>query len=169
MQVAILRPWSGVRPERETEAFLTPPARPGHLASMSPLESRSGGVPLRALFISLAALAVPVIGALFFPDALGEYGALLWLVLLIPAFLLAYHKGWRGAATALAAGMATLSITHAVVSASGGRVPDLLFGIVVAYLAISLGIGWMAEILHRDRSEVEEMAFTDQLTGLPNR
>lgn len=169
MQVAILRSWSGVMPERETEAFLTPPARPGHLASMSPLESRSGGVPLRALFISLAALAVPVIGALFFPDALGEYGALLWLVLLIPAFLLAYHKGWRGAATALAAGMATLSITHAVVSASGGRVPDLLFGIVVAYLAISLGIGWMAEILHRDRSEVEEMAFTDQLTGLPNR
>ncbi len=136
---------------------------------MTPSESRPGGVPPRALVISLAALAIPVLGALSFPERLGEYGALLWLVSLIPGFLLAYHRGWRGAATALAAGMATLSATQAIVSSTGGTVPDLLFGIVVAYLAISLGIGWLAEILHRDRSEVEEMAFTDQLTGLPNR
>jgi len=49
-------------------------------------------VPIRALLISLAALAVPVAGALLFPDGLAEYGALLWLLALVPAFLLAYYR-----------------------------------------------------------------------------
>jgi len=126
-------------------------------------------VPIRALIVSLLALFVPVVGALAFPGAMGDAGALLWLVLLIPAFLLAYYRGWRGAATALAAGMATLSITQAVANYLAVEMPDLLFGIVVAYLGITMGIGWMAEILHRDRETVEDMAFTDILTRLPNR
>lgn len=48
-------------------------------------------------------------GAFFFPQGLADYGTLLWLLALVPAFLLAYYRGWQGAATALAAGMATLS------------------------------------------------------------
>ncbi len=126
-------------------------------------------VPLRALGLSFAALLVPVIGALRFPDQLGEVGMLLWLVALIPAFLLAYHRGWSGVATALAIGMATLSITQAVANSLGGEVPDLLFPIVVAYLAISLGIGWVTELLHRERTDIENLALTDSLTELPNR
>lgn len=126
-------------------------------------------MPTRALVISVVALVVPVAGALLVPDRLGDYGALLWLLALIPAFLLAYYRGWRGVATALAAGMATLAFTEAVASAMGRTVPDLLLGIVVAYLGISLGIGWLAEILHKDRDEVEDLAFTDGLTSLPNR
>ena len=126
-------------------------------------------VPLRALIISLAALAVPAIAALLFSEFLGQYGPLLWLLLLVPAFLLAYYRGWRGVATALAAGMATLSTTQVVTSWMGIAVPDLLLGVVVVYLAIALGVGWLAESLHRDREEVEDMALTDTLTGLPNR
>lgn len=127
-------------------------------------------VPPRALIISVAALLVPVVGILSFPEqTVGEYGSLFWLLALIPAFLLAYHRGWRGVATALAAGMATLSSTHAAASWVGRPVPDLLLGIVVAYIAISLGIGWLAELLHRDRDEVQDLAFTDLLTHLPNR
>src|SRR6185503_17270916 len=106
------------------------------------------------LFLSLAALAVPVVAALAFPEFLGQYGPLLWLLLLIPAFLLAYYRGWRGAATALAGGMATLSMTQVLANWMGIGVPDLLFGIVVAYVAISLGIGGLAERLHRDKDEV---------------
>ena len=126
-------------------------------------------VPTRALLLSLAALAVPVAGALLFPEGLPQYGALLWLCALVPAFLLAYYRGWRGAATALAAGMATLSLTEAAATWMGRGVPDLLLGVVVAYVGITLGIGWLAEQLHQDKDDVEDMAFTDILTHLPNR
>ena len=126
-------------------------------------------VPPRALALSIAALSVPVIGALQFPEQLGNYGALLWLTALLPAFMLAYYRAWRGIATALAAGMATLSVTQAVALVIGRQVPDMLLGVVVAYVAIALGIGWLAESLHQERAVLEDMAFTDPLTELPNR
>lgn len=126
-------------------------------------------VPPRTVAISAAAFAVPMVAALFAPEALGEYGALLWLLALVPAFLLAYHRGWRGAATALALGMASLSVTQVVASAMSVELPDLLLGVVVAYIGITLGIGGMAEQMHRDKDTVEIMAYTDPLTRLPNR
>jgi putative two-component system response regulator len=126
-------------------------------------------VPAKALWISAVALAVPMLGGIAFPDSLGDYGALLWLLGLIPAFLLAYYRGWRGVATALAAGMAALALTQVLASSFGLVIPNLLFGIVVAYIAISLGIGWLAEVMHRDKDRVEDMAYTDGLTRLPNR
>lgn len=128
------------------------------------------GVPLRALVFSVAALLVPVVGTFTLAgERSGVEDALLWLVALIPAFLLAYYRGWRGVATALAAGMAMLSVTYAGVTALDREVPPLLFFVVVAYLAIGLGIGWVTEMLHRERTEVEDLALTDVLTGLPNR
>lgn len=126
-------------------------------------------IPVRALLLSLAALAVPVTVAFFFPDALGEYSALLWLVALVPAFLLAYYRGWRGSATALAVGMALLSATHAVTVGFGTGVLDLLLWVVALYIGISLGVGWLAEGLLRERKEVESLALMDPVTGLPNR
>jgi diguanylate cyclase (GGDEF)-like protein len=114
-------------------------------------------------------MAVPVTAGILFPEGLSEYGSLLWLLALVPAFLLAYYRGWRGAATALAAGMATLSVTEATSTWMGQPVPELLLGVVIAYVGITLGIGWLAEELHQERAEVEDMAFTDILTHLPNR
>ncbi|MFW6199090.1 MAG: diguanylate cyclase [Gemmatimonadota bacterium] len=131
-----------------------------------PLE---GQVPRRALGLSLLALAVPVAGAFWTPEVFQDYAALLWLLALVPAFLLAYHRGWQGVATALAFGMATLSVTQATLLWLDRTVPELLLGVVVAYVAISLGIGWMADVFHRDVDAVEELAFTDLLTRLPNR
>ncbi len=130
-------------------------------------ETRS--VPARALALSVSALLVPVTGALAFPDALGEAGALLWLLALVPAFLLAYYRGWRGVATALALGMATLSLTQVAATVLDRAIPEILFAIVVAYLGISVGIGWVTELLHRQRADVEDLALTDILTRLPNR
>ena len=126
-------------------------------------------VPPRALVISLGALAAPAGAALFVPEMLGEQGVFLWLMALVPAFLLAYYRGWRGAAVALAAGMATLSVTQVVALLMGLTLPDGLFAVVVAYIVITLGVGWMAEVLLRDKQRMEGMAFEDGLTHLPNR
>jgi diguanylate cyclase (GGDEF)-like protein len=129
-----------------------------------------GGVPIWALILSTAAWMVPVVGELLLPEEVLEaYQALIWLVILFPALILAYHKGWKGTATAVTAGIAALVITQALSARSGLGDLDLLAGIVVALLGLSLGIGWMAERLHRDRVEVEELALTDLLTHLPNR
>ncbi len=126
-------------------------------------------VPPRALILSLAALVVPVVGDLEVPERLADYGALLWLLALVPAFLLAYYRGWKGVATALAVGMATLSTTQVVATWMHRAPPDILLGVVGAYVAVSMGIGWLAETLHRERAIVEDMAFTDLVTHLPNR
>lgn len=148
---------------------MTPPSIAWHLGIMTTAPSRDVAVPRRALAFSLAALAAPVLAALFAPEYLGRYASLLWLTALLPAFLLAYYRGWRGVATSLAVGMATLSLTQAAAVWMGRAVPDLLLAVVVVYLAISLAIGWLAEELHKERAEAADMAFTDLLTGLPNR
>jgi putative two-component system response regulator len=136
---------------------------------VAPQEPRTSRVPARAAALSLAAFAVPVLGAFWFPEDLEDYEALLWLTALIPGFLLAYYRGWQGAATATAFGMAVLAVVAAVSQSMGRTIPDLLPVIVVIYLGLSIGVGWLAEILHRDRDEVEDLAFTDPLTHLPNR
>ncbi len=122
-------------------------------------------VPPRALVLALLALAVPVSGALLFPDVLGEFAALLWLTLLLPGFLLAYYWGWQGAATALAAGMAVLALTQAGAAWLGVTVPETLLGVVLAYLVLSLGQGWLAARLRGDTATPP----VDALTGLPDR
>jgi diguanylate cyclase (GGDEF)-like protein len=129
-------------------------------------------VPLRALILSLAALAIPALGVFAAPAVVqGDQGMLIWLTALIPAFLLAYYRGLRGVATAAAAGMAVLSLTQAFVLALGLHAPDwrLLFGIVTVYVSICIALAVVAELLHRERRIAESLALRDVLTGLPNR
>jgi len=89
----------------------------------------------------------------------------------VPAFLLSYHSGWKGAATALAAGMALLTLAQIVTIMGGNRVENwpMLLSIVTAYITISLGIGFLSEQLHQQRTIAERLAHTDELTGAPNR
>jgi diguanylate cyclase (GGDEF)-like protein/PAS domain S-box-containing protein len=126
---------------------------------------------LRALWLSLLAAAVPVSGVFFFPDSLKDYEALTWLLLLVPAFLWAYERGWRGVATALALGMAVLSTTYAVAEVLGRAVPDLLLAVVVIYVATTLGIGLFGARLSQAEftAAAETLALQDPLTGMPNR
>src|SRR4051812_43475471 len=120
-------PCFGRKSYRETVAYAAGEGEPAWLtgtregseiaAPMTNAPERSRRrVPPRAPAFSVAALLVPVAGALLCPDSLGSYGPLLWLVALVPAFLLAYYRGWRGVATALAGGMAVLSLTQAAAS-----------------------------------------------------
>jgi diguanylate cyclase (GGDEF)-like protein/PAS domain S-box-containing protein len=126
---------------------------------------------LRAVLLSLPAVAIPVAGAIFLPVELGDYEALLWLLALIPAFLLAYHRGWRGAATTLAFGMAILSITYFCTQALGRPIPQLLYGVITFYVGITLGIGWLAERVSKKKFDEASttLALRDPLTELPNR
>ena len=125
-------------------------------------------IPYRAVVIAAAALAVPFVDTSFGGSA--DSSSLLWLLALVPAFLLAYYRGWRGVATALAAGMALLTIAICITLLRNGRLEDrLLLPVIAAYIAIALAVGFLSELLHANREKAELIALTDDLTGLPNR
>lgn len=125
-------------------------------------------IPVRAVVLSVAALAVPFAASQWAVDAAGT--PLVWLMALVPAFLLAYYRGWGGVATALAAAMATLALSNVVLILRGATLNEfVMFGVVSFYIAICLGVGWLSESLHGNRARAELEALTDELTTLPNR
>ena len=125
-------------------------------------------IPVRAVMLSVAALAVPFAASQWAPEAYAL--PLVWLVALIPAFLLAYYRGWSGVATALAAAMATLALSNVVLIWRGATLDELMLLVVISiYIAICLAVGWLSEALHAHRERAELVALTDELTSLPNR
>ena len=136
-------------------------------------ESRqTGSVPGSALLLSGLCLTVPLMAALLVPEWMEGDGALLvWVPVLIPGFLLAYHKGWTGASQALAGGMAALVLTHAEVLLLGVARPPfaVVFVVTLLLIVVAVGSGWLADLLSRERTVAEQMALTDQLTKIPNR
>jgi diguanylate cyclase (GGDEF)-like protein len=133
---------------------------------------RGHAVPPFALVASVASLAIPVAVAFWFPDWTSNgLGILIWLSALIPTFLLAYYRGWRGVAVALAAGMAAISTTQAIQVAYGITEPNwaLLSGILVVFVAVAFGISALSELLIRERRKAQAMSFVDPLTQLPSR
>jgi signal transduction histidine kinase len=117
-------------------------------------------VPLRALGFSLAALAVAVAAALFFSEALEEAGILLWMLALVPAFLLAYYRGWRGMTVALGVGMLLISLLNVFALLTGRGVPEwpVFFFVVSVYIGIALGAGWLSEV----RRRIHELEVAEQ-------
>ena len=135
-------------------------------------EGQSQDVPPQALLLSLLSLWVPVLTSSLFPDwTNADVGILIWLLALIPPFLLSYYRGWRGASVALAAGMAAFAIAQVVVTMLGAAAPgpEIMTGILVVLITVSLGSGVLSSLFHRSLNEAEEMALTDPGTGLPNR
>jgi diguanylate cyclase (GGDEF)-like protein len=128
-------------------------------------------MPARAIVLSFVAIMIPVVASIALPAATEEYQLIVWLLLLVPAFLLAYFRGWRGVTAALAVGMVLITTVQVVLALLGYTVPDvrLLIAVIVAYVSITLGIGILSDRLHGQRMRAEELALTDELTGLPNR
>jgi diguanylate cyclase (GGDEF)-like protein len=139
----------------------------------APLELRTDTprVPLHALLVSALALAVPVVARFALGDVAGEHESLLWLLALVPAFMLSYYRGWRGAATGIVAAMAVFALVHAASVGSGGtfRLAENTPATLAVLVSVGVGIGWLAEKMHRDGSRIRDLALTDTLTGLPNR
>jgi diguanylate cyclase (GGDEF)-like protein len=135
-----------------------------------PLRARR--VPPQALLLSLGAMAVPVVSAFNAPSWMeGDVEVLMWLTALLPAFVLTYYKGWRGVSVALAGGMLILTATQIILLLQGTGEPNwrMLLGVLVVFVAVSLGLGYFAELLDRERARAESRALTDSLTSLPNR
>lgn len=128
-------------------------------------------VPASALAISLLAFVVAGLGSIAWPESLELYSSLIWLLALVPCFLLAYHKGWGGAALGLAGGMALLILLDALTVATTGSGVDwrVSGAIAVVLIGISSGIGIVSELLRREKERALELAYVDPLTGLPNR
>lgn len=139
-----------------------PPEAPGPVAA-----------PPRVLGISVLALGVAAVAAFAWPDSLSDYSALVWLLALIPCFLLAYHKGWRGAATATAAAMLLLvgvEVGLTLVLGGAEQIDWRVFATVsVVLITVSLGVGVVSELHLRDKDSASALAYTDALTGIPNR
>jgi diguanylate cyclase (GGDEF)-like protein len=124
---------------------------------------------LRATGISFAAIVVAVSGAALSPAA-PDHEILLWVLAVVPAFLLAYHRGWHGIATVLAAMMAGLAAVQA--TAAWAQVDMAATGPVLRILLVAIGttagIGALADRLQRARVQAERLELTDEVTGLPN-
>ena len=136
------------------------------------LPERSATVPPQALALSVAALAIPALATALLPEWLERDGALLvWLPALLPAFLLTYYRGRRGASLALAAGMAVLALTQVEIILLDLATPQWssVFAVVVILVFVCLGAGWLAGLLHQERARAERWALSDVLTDLPNR
>ncbi len=128
-------------------------------------------IPLRALLLSIAALLVAVWGAFSQPDILGGYDALSWLLILVPAFLIAYYRGWRATTRALAVGTGIILGLELVAEHVFGAQVDwfFLFWVAVVLLAVGIGLAVLSELLQRERRDALVLAYSDAQTGLPNR
>ena len=131
-----------------------------HVVHLPPL-------PGRFWVYTVGAYLLPVVTALVLPRDPGLYDELVWLVTLVPAFLLSLHYGLRGAlvglltATVLFLGVATLMAI--AMQPYDIRITGPIY---VAFGAIAISVGWLSQELHdRYRKALEQarLAVVGQL------
>jgi len=132
-----------------------------------PRAAGEGEIPPRALGISVLALAAA--GAGTWLQAVGEvqYFGLLWVLALVPPFLLSYYRGWRGAAVALGAGMAVLTAAEVggtLLSDGTGMGWWVYAGASCILIVVSLGSGYSTALFHRAGGELGR--YADRLRAL---
>lgn len=136
------------------------------------LPKRSRVVPLSALGLSIVALLAVGLANQLWPQAVAGPSVIVWLLALLPLFVLSYYKGWGLSAIVLAIAM-TLFVAIEVAMAGGlrGEGPDwrALGFVMMALIAISFALGAVAQWQIRHRATTTNLAFSDPDTGLPNR
>lgn len=108
-------------------------------------------VPPRVLAISVFALLAAAAAALVRPATGADFAGLIWILALVPPFLLSYYRGWTGGLRALAGGMAVLTLTEVVAGQlMEGAIDWWVYGgATTGLIAVSLGSGAMAELFRR--------------------
>ncbi|MFB6240331.1 MAG: diguanylate cyclase domain-containing protein, partial [Gemmatimonadota bacterium] len=127
--------------------------------------------PPRALAVSALSLLAAAVVGIVWPRSVTDYSGFVWILALVPLFLLSYYRGWKGAALASVAAMLALVAVELVVVRMSGRTVDwwVLGSVTGLLILVTLGAGWLSEILLRQRSLAMRMAYRDPLTGLANR
>jgi signal transduction histidine kinase len=112
------------------------------------LTSRTGGVPLRALTLTLLAATAAVSAAAYWPQALVDEGVIAGGLALAPALLLAHYRGWPHVKVVLGAGLILLILLHlsGVRPVSSLPGPWLVLFVLGPYIAMALGVGWFGEV-----------------------
>ncbi len=128
-----------------------------------------GRLPSRVVLATLIALAVPGFVGVVSPSALGGPGALLAVIPLVAVVVLASERGWRGALLGGVAGLAVLLGVQILGSIRGNVIPPEFSRVTVGFAVVTLGIAWLAAYWDRERATIEELAYTNLLTGIPNR
>lgn len=114
----------------------------------SPMAYRPG-LPKRWYLYSVIAFLAPPILLQLIPARDVPYRDLVWLVTLVPAYLLSLQYGMRGAAAGLVMGTVLFTAIQFLVAArldpEDWRVTVPIY---VAYSAIAISVGWLSEQLH---------------------
>ncbi len=107
--------------------------------------------PTRALVISLLALLAAGVAGWASLGRSTQSSGLVWVLALVPPFLLSYYRGWSGAVLALLGGMVVLTVVE--LGGGGllqGQVDWWMYGsVAVSLIVVSLGAGVSTEFLHR--------------------
>jgi signal transduction histidine kinase len=120
----------------------------GSLLAPDPMAHRP---PLHRRFwvYSTFAYLAPVLVQVVWPEHEGVGDELVWLITLVPAFVLALHYGLRGALAGLVLGTALFVAVQTVLALS--LTPDdwrITLPIWVAYGTLAASVGWLSEELH---------------------
>ena len=107
--------------------------------------------PLKARFwvYCAAAYLIPVFTQIGLPEDPGLSDELVWLVTLVPAFLLSLHYGLRGAFAGLIMGTTLFLVVQVVVTLN--FTPDdwrITVPIYISYGTLAIAVGWLSEELH---------------------
>jgi diguanylate cyclase (GGDEF)-like protein len=128
-------------------------------------------VPPRALGLSVLSFVAAGAVSVFARDEISQYSSIVWILAIVPVFMLSYYKGWKGAAAAAGGAMAVLAGLEVFVIRVGGNQVDwwLVAAPVLLFAPVTIGSGALSELLHRKRVLALRMAYRDPMTGVANR
>ena len=106
-------------------------------------------LPKRWWVYCAAAFLAPSLGLALVPADVAPYRDLIWLVTLVPAYLLSLHYGMRGAVAGLAMGTVLFTSIQLLVAlnldAEDWRITVPIY---TAYGTIAIAVGWLSQQLH---------------------
>jgi diguanylate cyclase (GGDEF)-like protein len=121
--------------------------------------------------MSIGCLVAAAIVSVWARDIVSQYSSIVWILALVPVFMLSYYKGWRGAAVAAGGAMAVLAGVEVFVIRYAGRQIDwwVLAAPMLLLIPVTIGSGAISELLHHQRVLALQMAYRDPMTGVANR